>query len=236
MFNNVWDGKEYNKLLKKLDEAKENKDYIDFTSKIVNTNYKIIGIKTPNLKKIAKEIGKTDIISYLNICKDNTYEEVILQGLAISYIKDVKTSIKCFNKFIKKIDSWAICDTVIASMKIVKKNKEIYYKEIEKYIKSKDEFIVRVGIILLLDYYIDDIYIDNIFELINNINREEYYINMGIAWLVSVCFVKQKDKTYKYLKNNNLDKFTYNKAIQKMIESFRVEDSDKDILRQMKRV
>ena len=236
MFNNIWNDKEYKKLLKELDKYKENNEYIEFTSKIVNTNYKIIGIKTPNLKKIAKEVGKTDINSYLNISKDNTYEEIMLQGLAISYIKDVDTSIKYFNKFIKKIDSWAICDTVCASMKIVKKNKEKFYKEIEKYLKSKEEYIVRVGIILLLDHYIDDDYIDKIFKITDSINREEYYINMAIAWLISVCFIKCKDKTYKYLKNNKLDKFTYNKAIQKMIESYRVEDNDKNILRQMKRV
>lgn len=234
--NLVWDKNKYQDYTKYLNNYKEDKKFIDFNKKLIFTKYEILGIKVPNMRKIAKEISKTDIISFLNNVENNTYEEVMIEGLTISYIKDVDLCLKYFNKFINKIDNWAICDTCISSMKIVNKNKELFLRQIKKYIKSKDEYVVRVGVVLLLDYYIEDSYIDLVFDMINSINREEYYINMAIAWLVSVCFVKYRNKTFKYLKDNKLNKFTYNKSIQKIIESYRVSIEDKDVLRNMKRV
>lgn len=232
--NNTWDEVQYNKLINYLNNIGEEK-YKDFNSKLVLTKYKMYGIKVPILRDIAKKISKTNIISFLDIVKSNSYEEVMIEGLVISYIKEVDLCIKYFNKFINKIDNWAICDTCISSMKIVNKNKELFLKQIKKYIESKNEYVVRVGVVLLLNYYIEDSYIDLVFDIINSINREDYYINMAIAWLVSVCFVKYRNKTFKYLNDNKLNRFTYNKSIQKIIESYRVSLEDKEILRSMKR-
>ena len=232
--NNIWDEVQYNKLINYLNNIVEEK-YKDFNSKLVLTKYKMYGIKVPILRDIAKKISKTNIISFLDIVKSNSYEEVMIEGLVISYIKEVDLCIKYFNKFINKIDNWAICDTCISSMKIVNKNKELFLKQIKKYIKSKNEYVVRVGVVLLLNYYIEDSYIDLVFDIIDSINREDYYINMAIAWLVSVCFVKYRNKTFKYLNDNKLNRFTYNKSIQKIIESYRVSLEDKEILRSMKR-
>lgn len=232
--NNTWDEVQYNKLINYLNNIGEEK-YKDFNSKLVLTKYKMYGIKVPILRDIAKKISKTNIISFLDIVKSNSYEEVMIEGIVISYIKEVDLCIKYFNKFINKIDNWAICDTCISSMKIVNKNKELFLKQIKKYIKSKNEYVVRVGVVLLLNYYIEDSYIDLVFDIIDSINREDYYINMAIAWLVSVCFVKYRNKTFKYLNDNKLNRFTYNKSIQKIIESYRVRLEDKEILRSMKR-
>ena len=232
--NNTWDEVQYNKLINYLNNIGEEK-YKDFNSKLVLTKYKMYGIKVPILRDIAKKISKTNIISFLDIVKSNSYEEVMIEGLVISYIKEVDLCVKYFNKFINKIDNWAICDTCISSMKIVNKNKELFLKQIKKYIESKHEYVVRVGVVLLLNYYIEDSYIDLVFDIIDSINREDYYINMAIAWLVSVCFVKYRNKTFKYLNDNKLNRFTYNKSIQKIIESYRVSLEDKEILRSMKR-
>ena len=232
--NNTWDEVQYNKLINYLNNIVEEK-YKDFNSKLVLTKYKMYGIKVPILRDIAKKISKTNIISFLDIVKSNSYEEVMIEGLVISYIKEVDLCIKYFKKFINKIDNWAICDTCISSMKIVNKNKELFLKQIKKYIESKNEYVVRVGVVLLLNYYIEDSYIDLVFDIIDSINREDYYINMAIAWLVSVCFVKYRNKTFKYLNDNKLNRFTYNKSIQKIIESYRVSLEDKEILRSMKR-
>lgn len=233
--NLVWDKNKYQDYTKYLNNYKEDKKFIDFNKKLIFTKYEILGIKVPNMRKIAKEISKTNIISFLNNVENNTYEEVMIEGLVISYIKEVDLCVKYFNKFINKIDNWAICDTCISSMKIVNKNKELFLKQIKKYIESKNEYVVRVGVVLLLNYYIEDSYIDLVFDIIDSINREDYYINMAIAWLVSVCFVKYRNKTFKYLNDNKLNRFTYNKSIQKIIESYRVSLEDKEILRSMKR-
>lgn len=221
-------------LIKKL---KENKDlkYKEFNSKIISTKYPMIGVKTPILKNIAKEISKKDYKTFLQNKNTDYYETVLIEGFVISNIKDIKEALIYFDKFIKKIDNWAICDMTVSSMKIVKKNKDIFKDKIKEYLNSKEEFTVRVGIILLLDYYLEEEYLDEVFSLIDNIKREEYYINMAIAWLISIALIKYKDKTLKYLKVCNLDDFTYNKALQKARESKRISKEDKKYYQKLKR-
>lgn len=231
----IWNKSNYKNFITYLYQEKDSDKFIDFSKKLIFTKYEMIGIKVPVLRSIAKQISKTDIYSFLEIVRSNTYEEIMLEGLVISYIKDYNIFKKYFNKFIKKIDNWSICDVCISSMKIVKKYKDEFLIDIKKYLKSDDEFIVRVGVILLLDFYIEDKYIDEIFKLIDSINKEEYYINMAIAWLISVCFIKQKEKTLKYLENNNLSIFTHNKAIQKIRESKRVTEEEKNIATKLKK-
>ena len=231
----IWNKSNYKNFITYLYQKKDSDKFIDFSKKLIFTKYEMIGIKVPVLRSIAKQISKTDIYSFLEIVRSNTYEEIMLEGLVISYIKDYNIFKKYFNKFIKKIDNWSICDVCISSMKIVKKYKDEFLIDIKKYLKSDDEFIVRVGVILLLDFYIEDKYIDEIFKLIDSINKEEYYINMAIAWLISVCFIKQKEKTLKYLENNNLSIFTHNKAIQKIRESKRVTKEEKNIATKLKK-
>ena len=221
-------------LIKKL---KENKDlkYKEFNSKIISTKYPMIGVKTPILKNIAKEISKKDYKTFLQNKNTDYYETVLIEGFVISNIKDIKEALIYFDKFIKKIDNWAICDMTVSSMKIVKKNKDIFKDKIKEYLNSKEEFTVRVGIILLLDYYLEEEYLDEVFSLIDNIKREEYYINMAISWLISIALIKYKDKTLKYLKVCNLDDFTYNKALQKARESKRISKEDKKYYQKLKR-
>lgn len=231
----IWNEKTYQEFIKYLYAKKDSDQFLKFSHKLIFTKSEMIGIKVPELRKIAKDISKTDIYAFLEIVQDNTYEEIMLEGLVISYIQEYDTFKKHFNQFIKKIDNWSICDVCISSMKIVKKHQDDFFNEIKKYLKSNDTFIIRVGVVFLLDYYIEDKYIDEIFSLIDSINSEEYYVNMAIAWLVSVCFIKEKEKTLKYLKNNKLNRFTYNKSIQKMLESFRVSSQDKNMLKKMKK-
>lgn len=231
----IWNKKTYQDFIKYLYTKKDSDQFLKFCNKLIFTEYEMIGIKVSILRKIAKDISRTDIYAFLDMVQDNTYEEIMLEGLVISYIKDYDRFKKYFNKFIKKIDNWSICDVCISSMKIIRKHQDAFLNEIKKYLKSKDTFTVRVGVVSLLDHYIEDKYIDDIFLLIDSINSEEYYVNMAIAWLVSVCFIKERDKTLKYLKDNNLNKFTYNKSIQKMIESFRVSNQDKIMLKNMKK-
>lgn len=233
-FNIGWTTYKYQDLINYLKTFKDEK-YRLFNQKIVQSKKKMIGIRTPILRKIAKQIGKNNSLSYLEVCKNHYYEEVLLEGFIISEIKDVKTSLSYFENWILKITEWSTCDMVVSSYKIVKKNKELYFKRIKEYLKNDQEFIVRVGLVLLLDYYIEKEYIEEIFILVDNINREEYYIKMAIAWLLSICYIKYKEETINYLDNNHLDKFTYNKTIQKIIESNRVSNEEKEILRQKKK-
>lgn len=228
-----WTKKEYNELVRYLYSLEDIK-YKEFHSKLTyNTN--IIGIKIPILKQISKDICKGNYLEFIEFVTTNTYEEWLIFGLIIGYSKlDFNKKLELLDKYIINIDNWASCDIVCANMKDFKKNKEKGYKYIFKLIKSNKCWNIRVGLVLLLDFYINDEYLDNIFAICNSIKSDEYYVKMAVAWLISICYIKHKDKTLKYLNNNNLDKFTYNKAIQKIVESTRVSTEEKNMLKLMK--
>jgi len=228
-----WDKNKYNNLIQELIRNTDS-DFLQFNKKLIFTKYSMIGIRTPILKDIAKKISKGNIISYLDNCNCTYYEEILLFGFVLSYVKDLDLFFRYFYKFISYIDNWAVCDMCIASMKIIKKNKDVFLSHIKNLINSKEEYYVRVGVIILLDYYLDDMYIDQVFELLDSIDREEYYINMAIAWCISICFIKYRDKTLSYLSDCKLNKFTFNKALQKARESKRISIEDKMLLQDMK--
>ena len=222
---------DYNKFIEYLFSLKDD-EYKKFNQKIVKTD-NIIGIRLPILKNIAKIIAKNDYLSFIKNNKHQYSEEIMLHGLVITYLKiDFNESIKLFDEYIKYIDSWATCDSVVMNYKIVSKNLDICLIKIKEYLKSDKPFIKRVGIVLLF-YYLNDDYIDEVLKLINSIKSEDYYVKMANAWLISICLVKYYDKTVKFLKSCQLDDWTYNKALQKAIESYRIKD--KEILRKMKK-
>ena len=142
---------------------------------------------------------------------------------------------KYLERFIPKIDSWAVCDVVCSSLKITKSHQKEMWNFLEQYINSKKEFEIRFSIVMYLNYYLNDDYIDKVIKNINNIKSEKYYVQMAIAWLLSAAYVKQRTKILEYLKKNELDTFTHNKAIQKIIESYRVSKEEKDFIRTLKR-
>ena len=235
MIPNKWNKTTYKEFIKYLDSIKDEK-YREFHKNLVNNSqYEILGIRVPVLKNIAKDIAKTNIEEYLSINKGNYYEEVLIEGLVISKIKDEGTFYKYFNKFIDKIDNWAICDSFSSSIKIVEKYPDKYFNICIDLINTNIEFKTRLGLIIILNHFINDENIDKILDIINNINSDKYYINMAIAWLVAELYIKQKDKTIEFIKNNNLDKFTQNKAISKINDSYRVTKEEKEYLKQFKK-
>ena len=142
---------------------------------------------------------------------------------------------KHIEEFIPKIDNWAVCDVFCAGLKITKKNKEEMWDFIQKYLKTDKEFEIRFAIVMILDFYIEEEYLQKNFKIFDNINSQDYYVQMAVAWAISICLIKFYDETIKYLSNANLDTFTYNKALQKAIESYRITDENKEKLRQMKK-
>lgn len=228
-----WNKKDYKEFINYLNSLKDKK-YKNFHSKLILSD-NLIGIKTPILRNIAKEISVGNYESFIKLNNHKFYEEKIIHGLIIGYIKkDFKTIINSFNSFIKYIDNWAICDICVSNMKIFSKNLETGKNEIEKYLKDSNFWINRVGIVLLLDFYINDDYIDYLIEKIKTIKSNEYYVNMALAWLISICYIKYKDKTIVLFKEKYLDKWVHNKAIQKIIESKRINIEEKNELKKLK--
>lgn len=210
--------------------------YKEFHSGLCPNTKNIIGVRVPVLRNYAKEIAKGDFRTYLNNAKDDYYEEIMLQGMVIGLSKmDLEERLTYIKKFIPKIDNWAICDVFCAGLKFVNKNEELVWEFLKTYKNSNEEFELRFFIVMLLDFYITDKYINEVIDILDTIKHEGYYVKMGIAWTISVAYIKYPKLTMKYLKNNTLDDFTYNKALQKILESYRVSDEDKEIIRNMKR-
>ena len=227
----TWTKKDYQKFITYLFSLKEEK-YKLFQQKIIQ-NKNIIGIRTNILKQIAKKIYKGNYQEFLSIMKNNYYEENILYGLILTNINDPNILIPYLNKYILIIDNWASCDLTISNLKIVKNNKDIFYKYIIDNINNNYSYARRFCYVLLLNYYIEEQYLNTIFKLCN-IKNNDYYVNMSIAWLISICYINYKEQTINYLKNNELNKFTYNKALQKIIESKQVNNNEKSLLKQFK--
>lgn len=220
------------KLFKLADEK-----YKEFHSTLCPGTNNIIGVRVPVLRNYAKELAKEyDVKELLNNIDNEYYEEIMLQGMLIGLDKeDFKEIVKLIEVFVPKIDNWAVCDVFCAGLKITKKHKKEMWDFLQKYLYSDKEFEIRFGIVMLLDYYIDEEYIENDFKVFDSVKCEEYYVKMAIAWAVSVCLIRFYGKTLDYLKFTNLDKFTYNKAIQKAIESFRITEKQKEELRKLKK-
>lgn len=209
--------------------------YKEFHSGLCPNTNNIVGVRVPILRNYAKELVKEGFEKNYNKIQTEYYEEIMLKGMMIGLEKmDIDTKLTYIKEFIPYIDNWAVCDIFVAGLKI--KEKEKFYNFIQKYLENnKTEFEIRFGLVSLLDYYIDKEHIQEIFKITDKIKRDEYYIEMAIAWLISICYIKFPKETEEYLNNNKLSNFAYNKSIQKIIESTRVDEQVKNKLRKMKR-
>lgn len=211
-------------------------EYQKFQSKLCPGIDNIIGVRIPLLRKLAKEIAKGDWREYMKYAQDEYYEEVMLQGMVLGYVKtDIEEVLSYITDFVPKIDNWSVCDSFCIGLKFTKTNMERVWEYIQPYLSSKQEFELRFGIVMLLDFFIQEDYIDRVLILLDEVKHEAYYVKMAVAWAISICYIKFPQKTMKYLNNNTLDDFTYNKGLQKITESLRVDEETKQLIKSMKR-
>lgn len=209
----------------------------EFSKKITKSKHEVLGVKIPMLRKLAKQICLNNAEDYLKNSIMQNYEKVLIYGFVIGYSHlsfDVK--LDYLKKYIPIISDWSECDSVVATLKFLGKNKADGFKFLLKYFNSNLEFEKRFAIVCFMSYFLTDDYIDEVLKLLVNVKSEFYYVNMAVAWALSVCFVKYYTKTLNYFLNCNLDKFTYNKTIQKCLESFRISNSNKVYLKSIKKV
>lgn len=226
----TWNKAEYKQFVKYLKSLQDIK-YKEFHSSLVlNSKYEMIGIRVPIMRDIAKKIAKGNIEEFLECSQDRYYEEVMIQGFIISHIKDEKQFYKYFKKYVNKIDNWALCDSFCSSIKIVRKNEEKYFKEATKMALKQEEFISRAGLVMILNHFISQNNFDSILNTLNKIQSDKFYINMAEAWLLCEMYIKYPKETTKFLKKNNLNIFTQNKAISKIHDSYRVSREEKELL------
>lgn len=224
-----------NNIINKLYKLQD-KEYRDFQIKLIpniNSNT-IIGIRTKELKKYAKELVKdNNYISFISDLPHKYFEENQLHAFIISEIKDYDKCIEYINKFLPYINNWATCDQM--SPKIFKKYTNKLLNQVNIWIKSSKTYTIRYSILILMRYYLDDNFKKEYLEKVCNIESEEYYVNMMRAWYYATALVKQYKDTIVYIENNKLDTWTHNKTIQKARESYRIEEDKKEYLKGLKR-
>ena len=202
-----------------------------FNAKLTPTKDRIYGVKIPDLRNLAKKIAKEGGEEFLSHEK-NSFEEKMLEGFVLCYRKrDFAVFSREIEAFAEKIDNWAVCDCVAATCKQVKKHAEEFLPVIARLTEDEREFHRRFGLILLLDYCIEPRWAEIIFDTCERVKKGEYYVNMAIAWLLSVCYVKMNKETKIYLQRCTLDEDVLTKTKRKILESFRVSDEEKDNIR-----
>lgn len=220
-----------------IDILKIEKDdaYKEFQSKLVPNISKdtILGIKTPKLRKIAKEVFESENKeTFLNSLPHNYYEENLIHFFVISIIKDFDECIKKVEEFLPYVDCWPVSDQ--ATPKSFKKNHDQLLPYIKKWINSKHVYTARFGIRMLMNEYLNNDFKEEYLEWVSSKNGDDYYLKMMVAWYFATALAKQYDATIKYIENRCLDPWVHQKTIQKALESYRISDEHKEYLRKLK--
>lgn len=228
-----WTQQDYNEFAEYMKTLADEK-YKEFSDSLVPTEKKSIGIRIPVLRQLAKDISKGNYTDFLK-CKKGSYrEEIMLEGIVMTLIKcDYPQMLKYIKSFVPKITSWEICD--IVSFKGIKKYPDEFFADIEYFIYNENSWIVRFGFGCLLEFYLNDKYIDRVLKYVNSVNSDFYYVQMMQGWLVATAAAKCRDKTMEFLQNNNLNAVTQNMAIRKIRESNRISKEDKEFVQNLKK-
>ena len=201
--------------------------YRDFHSALVPNIDKeqIIGVRLPELRKIGKKL--TD-----NNFDWHYYEEIMLHGFYIGYAKlSYEERISLLTEFIPYINNWAVCDCVSSTLKFVNKNRSDFLEFLKPYMKSQKEYEFRFAVVMLMDYYLDDEYLKFTVDYLSKIKSDYYYVNMAVAWALSVAFVKDSNLVLPLIENYVLEPFVHNKTISKICDSYRVDKPIKEKLK-----
>ena len=215
----------------------EDKKYGDFSAKLVPTlpREAFIGVRSPDYKKIIRELAElptSETESFLTSLPHKYHEENCLQIALINKIKNYEECLTALENFLPYVNRWAVSDGL--NPPSLKKNRLQLLPKLEQWIKSGAPYIKRVGMLLLMKYFLDDDFKPEYLELPSSIRSEEYYVNMMTAWLFAEALVKQWNTAITFIQNKKLDTWTHNKAIQKACESFRVSEEHKEYLKTLR--
>ncbi len=216
--------------------ALRDEKYKAFHSKLIPTidPQTIIGVRTPELRKLAKQIEQEpETQEFLHTLPHRYYEENNLHDFLLERIKDYPTFLAELNAFLPYVDNWATCDGL--RPKCVKKHLPEFLQEIRGWMQSERTYTVRFGINMLMSFYLDDAFQEEYLSWVAQVQSEEYYVQMMQAWYFATALAKQWDSTILYLQNDQLGTWIHNKTIQKAIESRRISTQQKQLLRTLKR-
>lgn len=220
----------YEELVSKLKTLSDS-DYAAFHSKLLNNpKINVIGVRTPLLRELAKEYK--DSFNELLTLPDEYYEVTFLK-LIVASLLPFEEFIKVVDRCVELIDNWACCDCFKAVC--ISKHRQEFLPFVKAYIGVNREFYQRYGLVTLLHFYVEEDYLNLIFESVESADTSLYYVHMAVAWLVAEVLIKHFDKGREYLKLQRLDRATHNKAIAKACESYRLTKEQKTELKGLKR-
>jgi 3-methyladenine DNA glycosylase AlkD len=210
--------------------------YKDFQKNLIPTvdPESIIGVRTPELRKYAKQLvkeNKTD--EFLSDLPHKYFDENQLHAFILSELKDYEKCVEEVCRFLPYVDNWATCDQM--SPNVFKKHRTELIEYIKQWLESDKTYTVRFAIGMLMQHYLDDEFDIGYAEMVQEVKSEEYYINMMIAWYFATALAKQYDNILPILEQNRLDVWTHNKVIQKAVESYRIMPEQKAYLKSLKR-
>ena len=215
--------------------ALQDKGYADFQSKLLPTVARetVIGVRTPDLRKMAKQICKTPVAQeFLHSLPHRYFDENQLHAFILSEEKDFNTCIAELEQFLPYVDNWATCDQL--SPRCFKKRTAELLPFIRKWMRNTHTYTKRFGIGSLMRYFLDEAFRPEYLEWVASIKSDEYYIRMMQAWFFATALAKQWDATLPYIEQHRLEKDTHNKTIQKAVESFRITDEQKALLKTLR--
>ena len=220
----------FNRLIEVKEEA-----YRDFQIKLVPTvpPETVLGVRTPNLRKIAKEVFESENRDeFLNDLPHKYYEENLVHFFVISLIKDFDECIAATERFLPYVDCWPVSDQ--ATPKSFKKNHEKLLPYIKKWIADEHVYTARFGIRMLMNEFLGDDFKEEYLEIVSSKKGDDYYLKMMVAWYFATALAKKYEESVKYIEERKLDEWVHRKAIQKAIESFRVSEEHKEYLRSLR--
>lgn len=206
--------------------------YRDFQARLIPNIPKetIIGVRTPDLRRIAKEMPGTE--TFLHQLPHRFFEENQVHAFLLERCRDYEETVTLVEEFLPYVDNWATCDQL--SPKVFRKHREELLRHIPEWLHSEHPYTVRFGIGLLMRHYLDEAFTPELLSWAASVRREEYYVRMMVAWYFATALAKQYDEAVPYLTQHRLEPWVHNKTIQKAIESYRVTNDQKSYLRTLK--
>lgn len=225
-----------NTWIKQQLEMQKESEFQKFTAGLLPGVEHILGVRLPALRKMAKQLARGDWQTYLKTACDDSYEEIMLQGMVLGYAKGNLLEKEPFLRaFLPKIDNWSVCDSTCCSIKLAKEQPEEFWNFLLEYLHSPREYEVRFVLVQMLNYYVNQDYLFQVLKAVDHVDLKRYYVQMAQAWALSICYRDFPKLTLPYLKANRLDDFTHNKALQKITESLKISKEDKAYIRTLKR-
>ena len=215
-------------------------DFKTFTRSLHPGVEQILGVRMPDLRNLAKRIAHSNWQAYLDSADTFYMEERTLHGLVLGYIRPndgAEAYLQQVTSFVHIINSWSVCDTFsfAGGKRFAQQNETVVWPFLLQWMQAEGEYEIRFGVVMAMKYYVDEVHLESLFLQLDQIHHEGYYVKMAVAWALSVCYVSYPEKTLHYLHHNHLDDFTYNKSLQKIVESYRVSSEKKEQIKLLKR-